>query len=178
MPVRVLSVIVLAVLTLPACSTTERAQGFLHRAHRGVYALVPDDLERMQFYISREVLAHRVTADGTTNPGDVVVLPTETRGRVLEAGSTWMRVAFTADGPGAVFLARESGDDAFYKLATEAEGRPGWTRVEDLPEPILIVDGQRYRIIHGANAFLLIDRKDLDRIVAERTHLQGAKPTK
>ncbi len=164
----------LASLLATGCATAPVS--FLHKEHRGAYALVEQDLERMQFFISREVLAHRVGEDGTTSPDDVVILDMRTRGKVVEVGPNWLRVAFQAKGVGAVFLASGTGADSLYKLASEGEGRPGYSRVQDMEDPILMVEGQRYRVIRGAQAYLLIEEVDLKRVVADRAHLRGAKP--
>ncbi len=166
--------IALFCLTLGACSSTSDTQSFLDKGHRGLYALSADDMGRMQFYISREVLAHRITADGQTNADDVIVLPTKTRGKVLEAGANWLRVSFSDGGTGSIFLASGKGEDSLYKFATEVEGG-GFERLENLPDRIFVNQGNRYKIIYGENAFLLIDQKDLKKIVNERTHLAGAK---
>ena len=163
-------------LSLGACSTV-KTYSFLHKAHRGVYAFSQDDMARMQFYISREVLAHRINADGQTTASDVIVLPIKTRGKVLEAGPNWLRVAFGEKETGSVFLASGKGDDLLYKFATQTEDGQ-LRRLEDLPDKILIHEGNRYKIIHGANAFLLIGQKDIKKIVAERSHLTGAKKKK
>jgi len=168
--------ILLVSLSLGACSTIE-TQSFLHKAHRGVYAFSAEDMERMQFYISREVLAHRITADGQTTADDVIVIPIKTRGKVLEAGPNWLRVSFNKGGTGSIFLASGKGEDSLYKFATETEGGK-IRRLEELPDKILLHEGNQYKIIHGVNAFLLIGQKDLKEIVAERSHLTGAKKKK
>jgi len=168
--------ILLFSLGLGACSTIE-TQSFLHTGHRGLYAFSQEDMGRMQFYTSREVLAHRINEDGQTTADDVIVIPIRTRGNVVEAGPNWLRVKFNEGGTGSIFLASGKGEDSLYKFATETEGGQ-LQRIEEMPEPILIHEGNRYKIIHGVNAFLLIGQKDLKEIVAERSHLSGAKKNK
>ena len=45
-----------ALALVAACAT--QAEVLMHRTHRLNYALQPEELERMQFYISTNVLAH------------------------------------------------------------------------------------------------------------------------
>ena len=112
--------ILLVSLAFGACSTV-KTRSFLHKAHRGVYAFSPDDMQRMQFYTSREVLAHRINADGQTTADDIIVIPIRTRGKVLEAGPNWLRVSFSKDGKGSIFLASGKGDDSLYELAPRSK---------------------------------------------------------
>lgn len=80
-----------ALLLLAACATP--TQTFLHRAHRQNFALRPDELESIQFYVSTEILARNEAQPDS--PAGVVIVPVGTPGAVLEVGENWMRVSFS-----------------------------------------------------------------------------------
>ena len=160
-------------LFVVGCSTPK--QSFLHTSHRGIYGIGDEELQQLQFYIQRDVLVHAIAPDGKVSATDVVIVPANTPGVVKEVGPNWLRVAFQPGGTGAVFLASDKDEDSIYKLATEVEGKSGYYRLEEMRDPVLLHDGQRYRIIDGAGAYLQIGQKEFEQLVKTRAHLKGVK---
>jgi hypothetical protein len=162
----------LAVFFAASCATPKTA--FMHKWHRENYAIEDEELKTVQFYISTEVLAKSLAPEREGTAESIVILPEETPGVVTEAGPGWLRVSFQEGGSGVHFVTVVSGaGDSAYWLATEVEGREGFRRLKDLPEKILRVQGTGYRVVHGANARLLIDGEDLQRLIERRTHITG-----
>jgi hypothetical protein len=103
----------------------------------------------------------------------VIVVPTGTPGVATEVGPDWVRVAFTKGGGGVVFSTVESrsGDSAYW-LATELP-QGGYAAVRHEKEKILLVRGVRYLIVHGYDARLLVNNKDLQKLIDSRTRAEG-----
>ena len=112
--------------------------------------------QTLQFYISGEVLAHRIEDRSPTATSDVVIVAAGTPGLVREVGSDWLRVAFTEGGEGVLFRLRPDRSDSVYALATTAESGQ-IVLVSRLPEPVLTTGGRRFKIISGATAYLLVN---------------------
>ena len=152
---------------------------FQDREHRTTYELQLQELKTVHFYTSQEILAHEVGASGTLEgPDHIFIVSPGTPGAVTDAGPHWLRVSF-GSGPGALFLANpDVKPDSVYALATESKegGRP--VRVKDLADPVVTVGERRFRVIHGANASLLIDEDDLARLIEARSHAPGREPSR
>lgn len=149
-------------------------QFFHDREHRATYGLQIEELRTVQFYASEEILAHEVGASGDLEgPDHVYIVAPGTPGAVTDAGPHWLRVSF-GSGPGALFMANaDARPDSIYSLATEGDsgGRP--VRLKDMTDPIVAVGGRRFRVIRGADASLLIDNGDLERLIEARAHAPG-----
>jgi hypothetical protein len=166
-----------ALVLLGASACAAGSQPFLHRAHRENYALQPAELERAQFYVSEDVLAHELGDAGTPLPGPehVFMVHRGTRGAVTDAGPDWLRVSF-GTGPGALFLANpEARPDSVYLLASEGEAGQQPRLVRDDPDKRLRAGTRRFQVIYGASARLLIDDGDLEKLIEARPHLPGRK---
>ena len=103
----------------------------------------------------------------------MLVVPVNTAGVVREVGPHWLRVAFVPEGSGVIFLARPGPRNSIYRLATRsADGSQlEWVDVEGDP---ILRDGQRvFRVVEGADAFLLVNGNDFDRLVERRQHSPG-----
>ena len=96
-----------------------------------------------------------------------------TKGAVTEVGPNWLRVSFQEGGPGVLFVSDTGKPEDRYWLATTAEGLPGVYKVKDLPDKVLENQGRRYKVVQGADAYLLLDRKDFDKLVEGRQHIKG-----
>jgi hypothetical protein len=168
-----LSLLVAPLLMLAtACATPPLP--FRQVSLREHFAIAETEFASLQFYVSRRVVAHDVSA-GTPGAGDVLIVPEQTAGVVKEVGSHWLRVAFEPGGDGVIFLARQGPRDSIYKLATRAEDGSQLAWVDAAGDPILR-DGQRvYRVVEGADAFLLVDTDDFNELVARRAHATGAE---
>ena len=59
-----------------------------------------------------------------------------------------------------------------YALATTTESGQ-IVLVSQLPEPVLITGGQRFKIVSGATAYLLVNSDDLNRLLASRPRPGG-----
>jgi hypothetical protein len=161
----------LGILLLSACGISSIDPPF-YREYRERYALTADELETLQFYISRQVLAHALDGSPGVAPDQVVLLAAHTPGLVRDAGPDWLRVAFTKGGEGVLFRSRNDRADALYELATTTEdGRI--VLVSELPERVLSQGERRYKIIEGADAYLIVSRKDLGHLIESRPRPTG-----
>jgi len=162
------------VFILGACSSTPTAFNppFLHRTYRQSYAISPDELKKLQFYISGEVVAHRIDVGSPTDTPGVVMVAAHTPGLVQESGSDWLRVAFTEGGEGLLFRLRADRSDSVYALATTTESGQ-IVLVSQLPEPVLITGGRRFKIVSGATAYLLVNTDDLTCLLESRPRPGG-----
>ncbi len=159
--------------TSVGCATSKEV--FLQRAHREKFALGHAELETVQFFINKQLVARE---DGAAEgAGAVIIVEEGTPGAATEVGPLWLRVSFSEGGRGVPFVAIETraGESAYW-LATEVEGKSGFTPVKDVPGRLLRVDGQVFRMVSGGSARLLISSDDLDRLIKQRTHLKGRKP--
>ena len=161
------------VFILGACSTpTAFNPPFLHRIHRQSYAISPDELKKLQFYISGQVVAHRIDAGSPTDTPGVVMVADHTPGLVQESGSDWLRVAFSEGGEGLLFRLRADRSDSVYALATTTESGQ-IVLVSQLPEPVIITGGRRFKVVNGATAYLLVNTDDLNRLLESRPRPGG-----
>lgn len=164
--------VLLAVFLSTGCATPK--QVFMHKWHRQNFAISDEELKTVQFYISTEVLARDLAPGEKGTPQSIVIVLSETPGMITETGPDWVRVSFQRGGSGVFFATVVTGaGDSAYWLATEVEGREGLRRMRDLDEKILRVGGAAYRLEHGVNARLLIDGKDLENLIKQRTHIPG-----
>jgi hypothetical protein len=149
-------------------------QLFLDREHRENFALQPAELQKVQFYVSEQIVAHELGASGQPMaPGQVLVVESGTGGVVTDVGPHWLRVSF-GPGPGVFFVADPTvRPDALYLLGTQpADGGPPVQLLRDR-EPVLYLGDRRFRVIYGATARLLIDNGDLEDLIRARPHIRG-----
>lgn len=161
----------LGMLLLGACAAGPIDPPF-YREYRERYAITAEELKTLQFYISREVLAHAMDGSSGVTPEQVVIVAARTPGLVRDAGPDWVRVAFREGGEGVLFRTRNARADAVYGLATTTgDGRIAL--VSELPEPVLSQGGRRYKIINGADAYLIVGTEDLSRLIESRPRPAG-----
>jgi len=166
----------LGILLLSACGTEQIDPPF-YRGYRDQYAITAEELKTLQFYISGDVLAHAVDASGGVTPEQVVIVKKRTPGLVREVGPNWLRVAFTEGGEGVLFRLRSDRPTAVYALATRtADG--SIALVSDLRDPVLIQGERRYRLIQGADVYLIVSAKDLGHVIESRPHVTGLEGKK
>ncbi|MEE9608740.1 MAG: hypothetical protein V3U03_13450 [Myxococcota bacterium] len=142
---------------------------FRHDLHRTRYAITDQELAGLKFYVSSQIIAH-----DESNDEAVIILNEDVPGAVLKAGPDWLIVSFSKEGSGAPFALERRRD--IYRFATRVEGRPGYRRLDELQEKILLVDGDRYLVVKGSYAFLLIDDSELEKLIKAREHLEGRTP--
>ncbi len=168
-----------AVLFVSGCSNPlgqRPMPSFLHTRHRENLSIDTQELKKLQFYISTQILARVVSTPGRgASPEDVIIVPQLTRGMANEVGPNWLRVRFSEEGSGVVFVAVVTQGDSAYWLATEIEGQQGFHKLKDLPKKILLNQGTAYELIYGDHARLLISEKDLSKLMQQRRHLEGVK---
>jgi hypothetical protein len=161
-----------AILFVFGCASPKIS--FLHTGHREDLAIGDQELKNLQFYISTQVLAKNIsTPESQATAESVIIVAKDTPGLVTEIGPKWLRVSFEEGGSGARFITAGAERDDAYWLATEVEGQPGFRKVKELSEKILLHEGMRLRVVYGANARLLISTKDLEELIAQRRHLKG-----
>jgi hypothetical protein len=159
-------------VSLSVCSSAPKKINFLHTSVRETYLMQPEELKELQFYISERILAqNEQRLAGATQAGDVVLVASGTRGVVTEVGPNWLRVSFEEGGPGVLFVSDTSKPEDRYWLATTAEGDV--YKVKDLPDQVIENQGRRFKVVQGADAYLLLDREDFDELVAHRRHIKG-----
>jgi hypothetical protein len=152
------------------CASTPPPR-FMNQQHRQAYSMTEADLEQLQFYTSTKIIAHDLDSPG---PQGVVLVDEGTPGLAVASGPNWIRVSFTEEGSGVVFLAEPSnrGGDSQYTLATETEGG-GYQLVRTTKDRILRIGSRRFAIIEGANACLTVDPNTLKNVIGERRQLEG-----
>ena len=168
-------VLVATALLMAGCGP--KAEFFLQRAHRTDFALSLEELKSAQFYISNEVLAHEIGTPAEGTERGVYVVDRDTPGAVTAGGPDWLRVSFgSSSGAPFIALTDDTGADSWYWLATEVDGKEGFVRVRDEADKYVVVDGRKFRLAYGDEARLLIDKKDLERLMQRRARAPGRGP--
>jgi hypothetical protein len=162
----------LALVLALACGP--RAQLFMDREHRENFALQAAELEKVQFYVSEQIVAHELGVSGEPiGPGQVFVVEGGTAGVVTAAGPHWLRVSF-GPGPGVFFVADPAvRPDALYLLGTQPPGGSPPVQLLQDGERLLYLGDRRFRVIYGATARLMIDDGDLEDLIRARPHIRG-----
>ena len=166
----------LGILLLSACAAEPIDPPF-YRAYRDQYAITAEELKALQFYISGNVLAHAIDASGGVTPEQVVIVKRRTPGLVREVGPNWLRVAFTEGGEGVLFRLRSDRPTAVYALATRTEDG-SIALLSELRDPVLRQGERRYRIIQGADVYLVVGAKGLSQVIESRPHATGLEGKK
>jgi hypothetical protein len=152
---------------LAGCSTPPIA--FQNNSHRQIYSLNQEDLQKLQFYISRDVVAQYQDATGTKS----LLLTRLTPGVVTGAGPNWVRVSFKEGGVDVPFITDPNQYDGRYWIATEVEGTKDLKKIADLPDKSILYKGTRYKLVSGADAILLMDFDGWKRLVETRKVTEG-----
>jgi hypothetical protein len=159
-------------LLLGACAKPAFNPPFYDNTYRQQYAISAEELKTLQFFISQEVVAHAIDGSPGVAPDQVVIVAARTPGLVRDVGPDWLRVAFTKEGEGALFRTRAGTADSVYALATTTESGT-IALVGKLPEPVVTVGGRRYKVVQGADAYLIVSYDDLTRLVKNRPRAGG-----
>jgi hypothetical protein len=166
---RLLIGVVLSLLV--GCSSTPPI-AFQNNSHRQTYSLNLEDLEKLQFYISRDVVAQYQDATGTKS----LLLPRMTPGVATGAGPNWIKVSFREGGADIPFIADPKEYDGRYWIATEVEGTNDFKKIAGLPEKTFVYKGVRYQMVSGSEAILLVDWEGWKRVVETRKVSEGRRP--
>jgi len=158
---------VATIFFLASCSTPPVA--FQNASHRQTYSLNVDDLKKLQFYISTDVVAQYQDATGTKS----LLLTRLTPGVATDAGPNWIKVSFREGGVDVPFIADPNQYDGRYWIATEVEGSKGFKRIYELPDRVFLYKGIPYKVVSGADAVLLFDLDGWKRVVETRKTTEG-----
>jgi len=159
--------VVAIVFFLASCSSPPIA--FQNTSHRQTYSLSLGDLEKLQFYISRDVVAQYQDATGTKS----LLLTRLTPGIATGAGPNWIKVSFREGGVDVPFITDPNQYDGRYWIATEVEGSKDFKRINELPDRFFLYKGIRYKVVSGADAILLFDVEGWERVVETRKVTEG-----
>ena len=151
------------IFLLASCSSTPRVP-FQNSSHRQNYSLNLGDLEKLQFYISTDVVAQYQDATGTKS----LLLTQLTPGVATGAGPNWIKVSFREGGVDVPFITDPNVYDGRYWIATEVEGSKDFKRIYELPDRVFLYKGIQYKVVSGANAMLLFDVEGWKRVVETR----------
>ena len=98
---------------------------FQNNSHRQNYSLNLQDLEKLQFFISTDVVAQYQDATGTKS----LLLPRMTPGVATGAGPNWIKVSFREGGADIPFIADPNEYDGRYWIASEVEGTKDFKKI-------------------------------------------------
>jgi hypothetical protein len=139
--------------------------------HRKNYSLGLEDLSKLQFYISSDVIAQFQDASGTKS----LLLPRLTPGVATAEGPDWIKVSFREGGVDVPFVTDLKQADGRYWIATEMEGSKEIKRITDLPDKSFLHKGVRYKLVSGADAMLLVDWETWNRVIETRKVTEGRR---
>ena len=144
---------------------------FQNYTHRQAYSLSEDDLKKVQFYVSAEVVAQ--VKDPTATQSFVV--PMLTPGVVTAAGPNWVKVSFRQGGADVPFVADPKLNDSRYYIASEVEGGKSFKRVTEVPGKVFIYKGTQLNLVSGADAMLLVDWDSWHKVAETRKVTEGRR---
>jgi hypothetical protein len=163
--------LMIAVIFLLAGCSSARPIPFQNTSHREIYSLNLKDLEKLQFYISGDVVAQYQDATGTKS----LLLPGLTPGVATGAGPNWIKVSFRQGGVDVPFVTDPNQYDGRYWIATEVEGDKEFKKISDMPEQSFLYKGVRYKVVSGADTILLVDWDGWQRLVEKRKVTEGRR---
>jgi hypothetical protein len=149
---------------LVGCSSDPTTFPFLNNTHRQAYSLTEEDLKKVQFYVSTEVMA-QVKDPGATQS---FLVPGMTPGVVTAAGPNWIKVSFRKGGADVPFVADPNQYDSRYYIASEVDGGKNFKRVTEVPGKVFTYKGTPLTLISGADAMLLLDWDSWEKVAATR----------
>lgn len=155
---------------LVGCSSAPTTFPFLNNTHRQAYSLSEEDLKKVQFYVSTDIVA-QVKEPGATQS---FLVPRLTPGVVTAAGPNWVKVSFRKGGADVPFVADPNQNDSRYYIASEVEGGRDFKRVTEVPGRVFIYKGTALTLVSGADAMLLLDWDSWEK-VAETRKVTGGR---
>lgn len=158
------------VFLLAGCSSAPPI-AFQNTSHRETYSLKLEDLEKLQFYISRDVVAQYQDATGTKS----LLLARLTPGVATGAGPNWIKVSFREGGVDIPFITDPNQYDGRYWIATEVGSDKSLKKIADLPEKSFLSKGVQYKLVSGADAILLFDWERWKSVVETRKVTEGRR---
>ena len=161
---------VCVIFLLAGCSSAPPI-AFQNYSHRQTPSLNLEDLEKLQFYISSDVVAQYQDAAGTKS----LLLARLTPGVATGAGPNWIKVSFRQGGVDIPFITDSNLYDGRYWIATEVDGSKDFKKISELPDRFFVHKGVRYKVVSGADAILLFDWEGWKTVVETRKTTQGRK---
>jgi hypothetical protein len=158
------------IVLLVGCSSAPPI-AFQNNSHRQTHSLRLEDLQKVQFYLSRDVVAQYQDASGTKS----LLLPRLTPGVATSEGPNWIRVSFKEGGVDVPFVTDPQQPDGRYWIATELAGSKDLKKIYDLPAKSFLYKGVQYQVVSGADAVLLFDWESWNRIVETRKTTGGRR---
>ena len=158
------------VILLVGCSSAPPI-AFQNNSHRQTPSLRLEDLQRVQFYLSNDVVAQYKDASGTKS----LLLPRLTPGVATSEGPNWIKVSFREGGVDVPFITDPKQSDGRYYIATEVAGSKELKRIADLPVKSFLYKGVQYNVVSGADSLLLFDWQSWNRVVETRKTTQGRR---
>lgn len=158
------------IFLLAGCSATPPI-AFQNASHRETYSLTLEDLQKLQFFISRDVVAKYQDASGPKS----LLLARMTPGIATGAGPNWIKVSFREGGVDIPFVTDPNQYDGRYWIATEDKTDKGFKKIADLPEKSFAYNGVQYKVISGADAILLFDWDGWKRVIETRKVTEGRR---
>ena len=166
-----LGFLMLAVIFLLAGCSSAPPMPFQNNSHRETYSFQLEDLEKLQFYISSDVVAQYQDATGTKS----LLLARMTPGVATGAGPNWIKVSFREGGVDVPFVTDPNQYDGRYWIATEVERDKQFRKISDLPDRYFLHKGVRYTVVSGADALLLFDWDGWKKLVERRKATGGRR---
>jgi hypothetical protein len=102
-------------------------------------------------------------------------LPEETPGVVTAVGPDWLKVSFRKGGAEVPFVVDRRSQYDLYYVATELPGQTGFHMLKELPQKVFYYNGTPYQVIYGDKAHLLVDGKELQKLLKKRIPTQGRR---
>jgi hypothetical protein len=156
---------------LVGCSSGPTTIPFLNHTHRQAYSLNENDLKKVQFYVSKDIVAQVQDPMATQS----FVVPRLTPGVVTAAGPNWIKVSFRKGGADVPFVADPNQNDSWYYIASEVEGGRSFKRVTEVPGTVFIYKGTPLTLISGADAMLLLDWDSWKEVAETRKVTEGRR---
>ena len=160
----------LSLLVLASCARSYKEM-FLNRTYRENLSLQDEELKTLQFYISTNVLVQYESPSGKQS----LLLPEETPGVVTAVGPDWLKVSFREGGAEVPFVVDRRSQYDLYYVATELPGQTGFYMLKELPQKVFYYNGTPYQVIYGDKAHLLVDGKELQKLLKKRIPTQGRR---
>ena len=156
---------------LAGCASGPTTLPFMNNTHRQVYSLNEEDLKKLQFYVSTDIVA-QVQDPMATQSFEV---PRMTPGVVTAAGPNWVKVSFRKGGADVPFVADPKQNDSRYWIASEVEGGRDFKRVTEVPGRVFIYKGTPLTLVFGADAMLLVDYDSWKKVAETRKVTEGRR---
>ncbi len=178
-PRRFAPLAVAALLATLGCSSATKLRSapvrdtFFHVDHRLKYGFTLEDLQRLDWYVNKNVTVTGVREEAPSGAGGTARLQALRVGRLREMGPNWLRVAFDKSSPGAYFVTHGTRENDTYVLATPVgepaeDGTLQFVTVNSEADKALRIGDDTFTVIEGADARLLVGQSMLRQLMRNR----------